>query len=173
MLLATIAALLPHLGWAALPWVAVWSWFSFCGHPISNCNWNWTGTDSNWPTQAVCGTWLYNYYPSTCFLWAYASAPNSTTSTGHGDIFSWMHLFLPLIYTGASLDWRFGRGSICYTAPADWVNNLEIQSRYLLTMLVGWLIGCFFLRHINLSVLFNAELSHFVRRLKQFRLVWE
>ena len=37
-------------------------------------------------TQAACGTWLYNCLTSTCFLWAYASAPNSTTSTGQGDI---------------------------------------------------------------------------------------
>ena len=37
-------------------------------------------------TQAVCSTWLYNYLSPTCFLWAYASAPNSTTSTGQGDI---------------------------------------------------------------------------------------
>ena len=37
-------------------------------------------------TQAICGTWLYNCLMPTCFLWAYASAPNSTTSTGQGDI---------------------------------------------------------------------------------------
>ena len=34
----------------------------------------------NWLTQAVCGTWLYNCLTPTCFLWEYASAPNSTTS---------------------------------------------------------------------------------------------
>ena len=65
-------------------------------------------------TPAVCGTWLYDCLTPTCFLWAYASSPNSTTSTGQGDI-DQMHLFPPLIYTGASLDWRLGRGSICYT----------------------------------------------------------
>ena len=37
-------------------------------------------------TQAVYGTWLYNCLMPTCFLWAYTSAPNSTTSTGQGDI---------------------------------------------------------------------------------------
>ena len=37
-------------------------------------------------TQAVRGTWLYNCLTCTCFLWAYASAPNSTTFTGQGDI---------------------------------------------------------------------------------------
>ena len=72
--------------------------------------------------QAVCGTWLYNCLTSTCFLCAYASAPNSTTSTGQGDIpisstgFTCFTGVL-LIYTGASLDWRFGRGSIWYRSP--------------------------------------------------------
>ena len=80
----------------------------------SNCNWN-----SNWLTQAVCGTWLYDCLTSTCFLWAYASAPNSTTSTGQGDIpisstGCTCFAVLLLIYTGASLDWRLGRGSVCY-----------------------------------------------------------
>ena len=99
--------------WAAQPgsWgpkPSVWSWFSLCGHPISNwnsnsnsncncncncnCNSNWTasptvaGTDCLKLTQAICGTWLYNCLTRTYFLWAYASAPNSTTSTGQGDI---------------------------------------------------------------------------------------
>ena len=40
----------------------------------------------NWLTQTICGTWLYNCWTTTCFLWAYASAPNSTMSTGQGDI---------------------------------------------------------------------------------------
>ena len=77
-----------------------------------NCDWNWTGT------QAVCGTWLYNCLTYTCFLWASASAPNSTTSTGQGDIpissngYTCFNV-LPLIYTGASLDWRLGHRSIC------------------------------------------------------------
>ena len=56
-----------------------------------------TGTATRTPTatatrtelkllQAVCGTWLYNCLRPTCFLWAYASATNSTTSTSQGDI---------------------------------------------------------------------------------------
>ena len=78
--------------WRSKP--SIWSWFSLRGHPISNCAWN---SNSNCPeltvclprtptTQAVCGTWLYNCLTSTCFLWAYASALNSTTSTSQGDI---------------------------------------------------------------------------------------
>ena len=48
--------------------------------PPTDSNWN-----SNWLPQAVFGAWLYNWLTPTCFLWAYASAPNSTTSTGQGD----------------------------------------------------------------------------------------
>ena len=89
----------------------------------SNCNWlqltNWLEL-----TQAVCGTWLYNCFSSTCFLWTYASAPHSTTSTGQGDIpisstGCTCFAVLPLIYAGASLDWWFGRGSICYKIPEE------------------------------------------------------
>ena len=72
-------------------------------------------------TRTVCGTWLYNCLSSTCFMCAYASAPNSTTSTGQSDILiSWTgctcFAVLLLICTGASLDWRLGRGSICYSS---------------------------------------------------------
>ena len=82
----------------------------------SNCNWN-----SNWLelTRTVCGTWLYFCLTSTSFLWAYASEPNSTTSTSQGDIpisstgYTCFAALL-LTYTGAPLDWRLGRGSICY-----------------------------------------------------------
>ena len=91
--LATIAALHPHLGWAAQPWVAEGpSPLSGAGsHSAGMLSPTATGTEleltnRNWLTQAVCGTWLYNCLTSTCFLWAYASAPNSTTSTGQGVI---------------------------------------------------------------------------------------
>ena len=81
----TIAALHSHSGWAAQPWATegrkVILLLASCPPTDSNCNW-----DSNWLTQAVCGTWLYNCLTSTCFLWACASAPNSTMSTGQGDI---------------------------------------------------------------------------------------
>ena len=54
--------------------------------------------------------------PASCERMHLPPSPNSTTSTGQGDIpisstectcFS----VLPLIYTGASLDWRLDRGS--------------------------------------------------------------
>ena len=93
----------------------------------SNCNWNWM-TASNWLTETICGTWLYFCLTSTCFMWAYAS-PNSTTTTGQGVIpisstGCTCFTILPLIYTGASLDWRLGRGSICYISywRCPWCN---------------------------------------------------
>ena len=108
-------------GWAAQLWVtdghkpSVYKLIlTLASCPPTDCNWNWTD-----PTQAVCGTWLYFCLMPTCFLWAYASAPNSTTSTGEGDIpisstGCTCFAVLPLIYTGASLDWWLGQGSICY-----------------------------------------------------------
>ena len=54
---------------------------------LTRTAWNWLSVCLELRlTQAVCGTWLYNCLTPTCFLWAYASAPNSTTSTGQGDI---------------------------------------------------------------------------------------
>ena len=86
-----------------------------------------TGTEL---TQAICGTWLYFCLTPTCFLWMYVSAPNSTTSTGQGDIpisstGCTCLAVLPLIYTGASLHWRLGRGSICYKVTILNTNNLN------------------------------------------------
>ena len=82
--LLTIAALLPHLGWVARPWVIE-------GPKVSVCRWlSLQHLVPNWLQLArtASGTWLYNCPP---------------TST-----------VLPVIYTGASLDWRLGRVSICY-----------------------------------------------------------
>ena len=109
--------------WGPMP--SVCRWLSL-RHLVSN--WLQLWLKLNWLTQAVCGTWLYNCLTSTCLLWAYASAPNSTTSTGQGDIpisstGCTCFAFLLLIYTGASLDWRLGRGSICNipSAPSIFV----------------------------------------------------
>ena len=137
--LLTIAALLSHPGWADQPLVTESHKPSVCKLilTLASCPQlipTVTGTelelqlqleleltDSNWLTQAVCSHWLYNCLNSTCFLWAYASAPNSTTSTGQGDIpisstgCTYFAVLLLFFYTGASLDWRLGRGSVCYT----------------------------------------------------------
>ena len=71
-----------------------------------------SASNSNWLTQVVCGTWLYNCLSATCFPWACASAPNSTTSKVK-VIFRYLRPDAYVIYTGASFDWRVGRGSIC------------------------------------------------------------
>ena len=108
VLLTTIAALLPHLGWTAQPRVAEGP------SPLSGAGSHSAGiltptgtelelTRTDWLTQAICGTWLYNCLMSTCFLWAYTSAPNSTTSTGQGDI--------PISLTGCTclVSWLMAR----------------------------------------------------------------
>ena len=74
--------------WGPKP--SVCRWLSL-RHLVSNWNCN---SNSLELTQTVCGTWLYNSLTSTCFLWAYASALNSTTSTGQGDI--------PISFTGCT-----------------------------------------------------------------------
>ena len=90
VILSTIASLLPRLGWAAQAWVAespsplseVGSHSAGILSPTATA----TRTLCHELTQTICGTWLYNCLTSTCFLWAYASAPNSTTSTDQGNI---------------------------------------------------------------------------------------
>ena len=82
--LLTIAALLSHPNWATQPWVTEGPkpsvWISVRHHVP-----NWLQLE---PTQAACGTCLYNCLTSIYFCCFSA------------------------IYTGASLDWRLGRGSI-------------------------------------------------------------
>ena len=114
--LLTIAALLSHSGWAAQPWVTKGpSPLSGAGsHSAgilsptdSNCNWN-----SNWPKPSVApGYIIFLCPPASCGRTHLPPSPNSTTSTGQGDIpisSSRCTCFavLPLIYTCASLDWR-------------------------------------------------------------------
>ena len=119
--LLTIAALLSHSGWAAQPWVTeslsplsgAGSHFAGILSPTdSNCNWN-------WPKSSVApGYIIVSHPPASCGRTHLPPSPNSTTSTGQGDIpisstGSTCFAVIPFIYTGASLDWRLGRGSIC------------------------------------------------------------
>ena len=90
---------------------SVWSWFTLRDQLRLELNFK---SNSNKLTlqlnQAVCGTWLYNRLPSTCFLWAshlHRIQPVHR-SRWYSHIFDWMHLFI---------DWRLGRRSICYTFP--------------------------------------------------------
>ena len=87
--------------WGPKP--SVWSWFSLCGHPISN--WNWL------PSVF----WLYFCLTPTCFLWAYASATITEFNHVHrsrwySDIFDWMHLFrCSSVYLHRSISWLTAR----------------------------------------------------------------
>ena len=92
----TIAALHSHPGWAAQQWVTEGRKPSVCKliFTLASCPQltpTATGTEL---THAVCGTWLYNCLRPTCFLWTYASASNSTMSTGQG--------FIPISLTGCT-----------------------------------------------------------------------
>ena len=117
----TVAALLSHSGWAAQPWVTG-------GHKPSVCKLI--------LTLASCPSWLQlqlelnsnwltatnSIHPGYIIVW------HPPTSCGRTHlhriqpcpqvkgIFRYLRPDAPvlLIYTGASLDWRLGRGSICY-----------------------------------------------------------
>ena len=82
----TIAALHSHLGWV----VGHWGLKALClalALTIASC-----------PQLASTPTDSSRLCPGYIFVWR---SPASAAP--------------PLIYTGASLDWRLGRGSICYT----------------------------------------------------------
>ena len=123
--LLTIAALLLRPGWAAQPWVTEGRNPSVCKLilMLASCPQltpTATGTELKLTDSSRLWHLVIYFLMSTYFLWAYASEPNSTTSTGLDDIprsstgCTCLTVFL-LIYTGASLDWRLGRGSVCYT----------------------------------------------------------
>ena len=98
--------------WGPKP--SVWSWFSLRWHPISNWNWNWL------KLSVAPGYVIVSCPPASCECTHLPPSPNSTMSTSQGDIpisstGCTCFAVLPLIYTGASLDWRRGWGSIFYT----------------------------------------------------------
>ena len=65
----------------------------------------------NWLTQAICGTWLYVCRPpASCgFTHLHRIQPRPQVKV----IFRHPRPDAPVIYTGAFLDWRLDRGSIC------------------------------------------------------------
>ena len=80
----------------------------------SNSNWN---CNSLKPSVAP-GYIIVSRSPASCGRTHLPPSPNSTASTGQGDIpisstGCTCFAVLPLIYTGASLDWRLVQGSIC------------------------------------------------------------
>ena len=99
------------------PKPSVWSWFSLRWHPISNWKCNWL---TDWPKPSVAPGYIIVWHPTaSCGRTHQPPSLNSTTSTGQGDIpisLTGCTCFavLLLIYTGASLDWRLGRGLIGY-----------------------------------------------------------
>ena len=90
----TIAAHLSHLGWGC----------STVGH---------------WGPKALC---LPLFLTSASCL-QLTPTPTGSICLCPGYIFVWRLLasaVIPLIYTGASLDWGLGRGSICYNPSVSW-----------------------------------------------------
>ena len=106
-------------------------------HLVLNCDWNsncdcnsnWTlpvsNSNCNWPKPSVAPGYIIIWRPpASC---GRRICTKFNLSTGQGDIFDHMHLFLPLIYV---FNWRLGRGSICY-----------IWERYELRLLaIGWIV---------------------------------
>ena len=120
--LLTLAALLSHSGWAAQPWVTVAQALSLQADShagILSPNWLQLELELNWLKPSVASGFIFVWRPpASCGRTYLPPSPNSTTSTGQGDIPMWStgcicFAVLPLIYAGASLDWRLGRGSIC------------------------------------------------------------
>ena len=109
-------------GWAAQPWVTGGpSPLSGAGShssilsPTGTTTGTPTRTDcnSNWPKSSVAPGYIIVWHPpASCgrtHLQRIGQSDIPISSTGC-TCFS----ALPLIYTGASLDWRLGQGSICY-----------------------------------------------------------
>ena len=143
VLLSTIAALLSHLGWAAQQWVA------FCLDLVltPRASYLQLRLELNWPqlTQAVSGTWLYNCLTTTCFLWAYASTPNSTTFTGQGDI--------PISSTGCT----------CFAYLHRCISWLTARSR--VNMLQGSKSHIYFYSHHNTNTKRGIIIGFYFRAL--------
>ena len=130
--LLTIAALLSHSGWAAQPWVTEGP------SPLSGAGSHSAGiltpigTRTDWLKPSVAPGYIIVWCPpASCWPTHLPPSLNSTTSTGQGDIpisstRCTCFAVLPLIYTGASLDWQLGRRSICYSFC-----NIQISILYL------------------------------------------
>ena len=132
--LLTIAALLSHLSLAAQPGVTEGpSLLSGAGSHSADILSS-TETD-NWLKPSVAPGYIFVWRPpASCGRTLLPPSPNSTTSAGQVDIpisstGCTCFAVLPLIYTGTSLDWRLGRGSICYTYP---INCLRYKVNFLL-----------------------------------------
>ena len=112
--------------WAAQP--GSWGPQALCLELVltaSNSNCNWLQL-----TQAICGTWLYNCFITTCFLWASQLhwIQPVHRSRWYPDVFNQMHLFL---------DWRLGQGSICYNTFQINISMMWNASRFVQGLNLG------------------------------------
>ena len=74
-----------------------------------------SSTVGYWGPKALCLPLALN--SASCLQLTPNPTPTDSSLLCPGYIFVWhppASAVLPLIYTGASLDWRLGRGSICY-----------------------------------------------------------
>ena len=116
--LLTIAAILSHSGRATQPWVTespsplsgAGSHSGILSPTDSNCNWN-----CNWLKPSVASGYIIAYRPTASYgrthLPTITEFNHVHRSRWYSDIIDRMHLFR---CSSASLDWRLGRGSICY-----------------------------------------------------------
>ena len=135
--LLTIAVILLQSGWAAQPWVAEGP------SPPSGAGSHSAGilspTGTDWPKPSVAPGYIIVWHPPvSCGCTHLPPSPNSTTSTGQGNIpisstECTCFAVLPLIYTGASLDWLLGWGSICYSCTKLSLANTNCYLAYLST----------------------------------------
>ena len=102
----TIAELLPHSAGLLNLGPEGQSPLSGAGsHSVGNCDWDWTATLT--PTQfelPVAPGFIIVWHPPTSR--GHRMCTEFNPSAGQDDIFDRMHLFL---------DWRLGRGPICYS----------------------------------------------------------
>ena len=86
---------------------------SFVHSRTSSSSWLGCSTVGHWGPKALCLPLVLS--SASCPQLAPTSTDSSRLSSGY--IFVWRShasAVPPLIYTGVSLDWRVGRGSICY-----------------------------------------------------------
>ena len=76
-----------------------------------------TGTATRTPTDPSCLWQLFDVHMLPVGVRICTEFNHVHRSRWYSNILDRMHLLLPLIYTGASLDWRLGRGPICNNLP--------------------------------------------------------
>ena len=109
---------------------------------ILSPNWLQRQLELNWLKPSVAPDYIFVWRPpASCGRTHLPLSPNSTTSTGQGDIpisstGCTCFTVLPLIYTGASLDWRLGRRSI-YNAWNSCKHYISLE--YLSQHIIGFI----------------------------------